>query len=233
VSEPGRARILIVEDEPEFASLLELWVSHHGWDASVALDGDEGWRSFSNDRFDLVLLDLNVPGRDGWQLIEDIRRVSQVPVLMVTALGEEADKIRGLEAGADDYVTKPLSLPELVARIQAALRRARVGGAAPGDGFLQFEGLTIDPANHRVRVAAIDVHLTPTEFRLLHYLAQRPEALISHRELLQAVWGPSYGDDTQLLRVTMRNLRAKLGSAAPERHFIATEYGLGYRFGPA
>ena len=230
MTEAGQARILIVEDEPEFASLLELWVSRHGWQPIVAVDGDDAWRRFTDVRPDLVLLDLNLPGMDGWQLIEQIRAASQVPVLMVTALGAEADKIRGLLAGADDYVTKPLSFPELIARIRAALRRSHLGFSGAGDGVLHADGFTLDPRSHRVQVGEEDVHLTPTEFRLLHYLAERPGALVGHRELLQAVWGASYGDDTQLLRVTMGNLRAKLGSAAPGRRFIATEYGLGYRF---
>lgn len=229
--EPGHERILIAEDEPEFAELLQLWLDRHGWRTTLARDGWEALRAFEEEVPDLVLLDIGLPGLDGWSLIGEIRARSQVPVLMVTALGTEDDKIRGLGAGADDYMNKPVSFPELVARIQAALRRSRTRPVVDEDPALVMRGaLHIYPRSHRVLVTGIEIHLTPTEFRLLRYLAERPGALVGHRELLQSVWGPAYGDETQLLRVTMRNLRAKLASAAPEHRFIQTEYGLGYRF---
>ena len=179
-----------------------------------------------------MLLDLNLPGMDGWQVTEWIRSVGTTPVLMVTALGAEADVVRGLDAGADDYLTKPIRFPELIARIAAALRRARLSGAREEDSPLAFDGLRIDPVTHRVTGDEGDVHLTPTEFRLLLALARRPDTLLGHPELLRAVWGPTYGEETQLLRVTMRNLRAKLAAVSPGRTFIVTEYGLGYRLQP-
>ncbi len=223
-------RILIVEDEVEFADLLRLWLDRHGWQTLTAHDGNEALHVFQDAHPDLVLLDIGLPGMDGWRLIEQIRARSEVPVLMVTALGAEADKVRGLGAGADDYMNKPVSFPELVARVQAALRRSHRTTASPDPGILMRGAVHIYPRSHRVLVEGIEIHLTPTEFRLLRHLAERPGELVRHRELLQAVWGPTYGDDTQLLRVTMRNLRAKLASAVPEHRFIATEYGLGYRF---
>jgi DNA-binding response OmpR family regulator len=231
VTGTGGERILIVEDEQEFAQLLELWLDRHGWQTLVASDGWEALRLFDEQGADLVLLDIGLPGPDGWEVIQQIRARSQVPVLMVTALGSDADKIRGLGLGADDYMNKPVSFPELIARVQAALRRARAGVPATQEpGILMRGPVHIYPRSHRVLVGGIEIHLTPTEFRLLRHLAERPGELVAHRELLQAVWGPNYGDETQLVRVTMRNLRAKLASAAPERRFIATEYGLGYRF---
>jgi DNA-binding response OmpR family regulator len=231
VTGTGGERILIVEDEQEFAQLLELWLDRHGWQTLVASDGREALRLFDEQGADLVLLDIGLPGPDGWEVIQQIRARSQVPVLMVTALGSDADKIRGLGLGADDYMNKPVSFPELIARVQAALRRARAGVPATQEpGVLMRGPVHIYPRSHRVLVGGIEIHLTPTEFRLLRHLAERPGELVAHRELLQAVWGPNYGDETQLVRVTMRNLRAKLASAAPERRFIATEYGLGYRF---
>jgi DNA-binding response OmpR family regulator len=231
VTGTGGERILIVEDEQEFAQLLELWLDRHGWQTLVASDGWEALRLFDDQGADLVLLDIGLPGPDGWEVIQQIRARSQVPVLMVTALGSDADKIRGLGLGADDYMNKPVSFPELIARVQAALRRARAGVPATKEpGILMRGPVHIYPRSHRVLVGGIEIHLTPTEFRLLRHLAERPGELVAHRELLQAVWGPNYGDETQLVRVTMRNLRAKLASAAPERRFIATEYGLGYRF---
>ncbi len=224
-------RILIVEDEAEFAELMQLWLDRQGWRTTVAGDGEEGIRLFDELRPDLVLLDVGLPGVDGWEIVSRIRAASQVPVLMVTALGTEADKVRGLGAGADDYINKPLSFPELVARVQAALRRARARAVPQDDADALVRGeIRIERRQHRVRVAGVEIHLTPTEYRLLVQMAERPGELLTHRELLQAVWGPTYGDEAQLLRVTMRNLRAKLASAAPDRRFITTEYGLGYRF---
>lgn len=228
---PGHGElVLIVEDEPEFRELVELWVSRHGWRTAVAVDGTEVARRFEEEVPALVLLDLNLPGMDGWRVTEWIRSVGTTPVLMVTALGAEQDVVRGLVAGADDYLTKPVSFPELIARIAAALRRAGMSAARAEDEPLEFDGLRIEPQTHRVIGDAREIHLTPTEFRLLLTLARRPDVLVGHAELLRAVWGPTYGEETQLLRVTMRNLRAKLGTATPGRSFIATEYGLGYRF---
>ncbi len=228
---PGNGElILIVDDEPEFRELVELWVTRHGWRTAVAADGSEAIRRFAEEEPALVLLDLNMPGFDGWQVTEWIRSLGSTPVLMVTALGGEQDIVRGLVAGADDYLTKPVSFPELIARITAALRRARLGSTRNDDEPLVFEGLRIEPVTHRVTGDTGDVHLTPTEFRLLLTLARRRDRLVSHADLLRTVWGPTYGEETQLLRVTMRNLRAKLATASPGRTFIATEYGLGYRF---
>jgi two-component system KDP operon response regulator KdpE len=229
---PGGERILVVEDEPAFAELAVLWLERHGWRATIAPDGAEALRVFEEQRPDLVLLDLGLPGLDGWQVIERIRATSLVPILVVTARGSDADKIRGLGIGADDYVTKPVSFPELVARVRAALRRAHAwsrGGEAPE---LRHPGLVVDGRSHRVLVDGQPVHLTPTEYRLLRHLAERPDELISREDLLTSVWGPGYRDDVHVLQVTMRNLRAKLNAAAPERRLIATAYGLGYRFTP-
>jgi two-component system KDP operon response regulator KdpE len=228
---PGQGElILVVEDEPEFRELVVLWLTRHGWRTSIAVDGGEVIRRFEEEVPALVLLDINLPVMDGWEVTEWIRSVGTVPVLMVTALGAESDVIRGLVAGADDYLTKPVSFPELVARIAAALRRSRLSGARAEDEPLEYDGLRIEPGTHRVVGEAAEVHLTPTEFRLLLALARRPDRLQGHAELLRSVWGPTYGEETQLLRVTMRNLRAKLATGSPGRTFIVTEYGLGYRF---
>jgi DNA-binding response OmpR family regulator len=227
---PGHGElVLVVEDEPEFRELVELWVRRHGWRTATAADGHEVMRRFADEEPDLVLLDLNLPGLDGWRVAEWIRSVSTAPILMVTALGTEGDVVRGLVAGADDYLTKPVSFPELIARIQAALRRVHVHGTRPDD-VIEYPGLRVELRGHRVTGDAGEVHLTPTEFRLLVALARRPDELTTHGELLRSVWGPTYGEEIQLLRVTMRNLRTKLAAATPRRTFIATEYGLGYRF---
>jgi DNA-binding response OmpR family regulator len=226
---PG-ARILIVEDEPEFADLLALWVERHGWQPHVARDGAAAIVAFEAETPDLVLLDLSLPRLNGWQVIERMRATSLVPILLVTARDAEEDKIRGLGAGADDYVTKPLSFPELMARIEAVLRRTAARSAAVTGEEVRHPGLVIDGRAHRVVAEGNEIHLTRTEYRLLRHLAERPESVVGHADLLTAVWGAGYRDDLHLLRVTMRNLRAKLAEAAPTRHFIATSYGVGYRF---
>jgi DNA-binding response OmpR family regulator len=220
--------VLIVEDEPEFAALLELWVRTAGYEPVVAATGNDALRRFYESRPDLVLLDLSLPGLDGWQVLERIREFSRVPILMVTARSGEADKIRGLKLGADDYVTKPLSLPELLARVEAALRRAATT-SPERPRRLRNGALVVDIDEHRAYVNGDEVRLTPTEFRLLAYLVEHAGQLVTHRQVLGSVWGAGYGSDTHLLRMTIRNLRLKLEAAAPGSSYIGTEYGLGYR----
>jgi DNA-binding response OmpR family regulator len=169
-----------------------------------------------------------LPGLDGWQVIERIREFSRVPILMVTARSSETDKVRGLKLGADDYITKPLSFPELLARVEAALRRASTP-SPERPRRLQHSDLIVDLDDHRARLRGDDVRLTPTEFRLLAYLVEHAGQLVAHRQVLAAVWGSGYDADVHLLRMTIRNLRMKLDAVAPGEPYIATEYGLGYR----
>ena len=225
--------MLIVEDEADFRELVELWISRHGWRTATASDGLEVMRRFEEESPDLVLLDLNLPGMSGWEVTRWIRLRSTVPILMVTAMGGEADVVMGLESGADDYLTKPVRMAELVARVAAALRRVQLARPhPPEDEVIEHPGLRIEPVARRVVGVTGEVHLTPTELRLLVVLASRPGQPVGHAELLRRVWGPTYGAETQLLRVTMRNLRNKLAEATPDRAFIVTEYGVGYRFKP-
>jgi two-component system KDP operon response regulator KdpE len=231
-SPPGHGeRILVVEDEPDFADLVALWLERHGWEPLLAADGEEALALLDEARPDLVLLDVGLPGIDGWHVVERIRDRSRVPILFVTARDAEADKVRGLGLGADDYVTKPIGFPELMARVAASLRRA-VDWSGLDDEAREIRrpGLVIDTRRRQVYAAGRPVHLSPTEYRLLCHLAERPDEVIAHADLLRAVWGPGYGDDLPLLRVTMRNLRAKLAEAAPGRRYVATSYGFGYRF---
>jgi DNA-binding response OmpR family regulator len=220
--------ILIVEDEPEFAALLERWISQAGYQPRIASTGQEALRTFYDTHPDLVVLDVALPGLDGWQVIERLREFSRVPVIMATARGSESDKVRGLKLGADDYVTKPLSFPELMARIEAALRRA---AAAPNERprRLQHRDLVADLDEHRVHLRNVEVHLTPTEFRLLAYLLEHAGRLVTHRQVLESVWGGGYNADVHLLRMTIRNLRQKLDAVTPGESYITTEYGVGYR----
>jgi two-component system KDP operon response regulator KdpE len=226
-------RILVVEDEPEFAGLMELWLRQAGYEAVIAGSGQEALRRFYEVHPALVLLDLSVPGLDGWQVLERLREFSRVPVLLVTARSSEADKVRGLRLGADDYITKPLSFPELLARIEAALRRA---SSAPPERprRLAHRSLLVDLDDHRASLRGAELRLTPTEFRLLAFLMENAAQLVTHQQLLSGVWGQGYHGDVHLVRMTVRNLRHKLETAAPGEAIIATEYGLGYRLiGPA
>jgi two-component system, OmpR family, KDP operon response regulator KdpE len=224
VAEP----ILIVEDEPEFAGLLELWIGRAGYRPIVAGTGNDALRQFYEHHPALVVLDVSLPGLDGWQVIERIREFSRVPILMVSARSSEADKIRGLKLGADDYITKPLSFPELLARVEAALRRAATA-SAERPHRLQHRDLLIDLDDHRARLRGEELPLTPTEFRLLAFLVRHGGQLVTHRQVLAEVWGAGYDADVHLLRMTIRNLRLKLQAAAPGESYIATAYGLGYR----
>ncbi len=220
--------VLIVEDEPEFAELVELWVGRAGYRTVIARTGTDALRRFYDERPDLVVLDVAVPGLDGWQLLERLREFSRVPILMLTARGSEADKIRGLKLGADDYVTKPVSFPELTARIEAALRRAATSGPAH-NRRLRHGDIMIDLDEHRAHLRGEEIALTPTEFRLLTFMVEHGGQLVTHRQTLSGVWGAGYDRDVHLLRMTVRNLRLKLDAVAPGETLIATEYGLGYR----
>ena len=225
--------VLIVEDEPEFLALQELWIGQAGYQTVTARTGPDALRRFYDDRPDLVILDVAVPGLDGWQLLERLREFSRVPIIMVTARGSEADKIRGLKLGADDYITKPLSFPELVARVEAALRRAATT-APERPRRVRHRDLVVDLDEHRAHLHGTEIALTPTEFRLLAYLVEHAGQLVTHRAVLSAVWGGGYERDVHLLRMTVRNLRLKLDAVAPGEAWVTTEYGLGYRLtGPA
>lgn len=203
-------------------------MSQAGYRTVAARTGPDALRRFYDERPDLVILDVALPGLDGWQLLERLREFSRVPILMVTARGSEADKIRGLKLGADDYITKPLSFPELTARVEAALRRAATS-APERPRRLRHRELVVDLDDHRAHLHGVEVALTPTEFRLLAYLVEHAGQLVTHRQVLGAVWGSGYDRDVHLLRMTIRNLRLKLDAAAPGESYIATEYGLGYR----
>lgn len=225
-------RVLIVEDEPEFAALIELWVRRSGRQTAVATSGTDAMRLLWELRPDLVTLDVALPGLDGWTMCERIREVSDVPIVIVSARGSEGDRVRGLEIGADDYIVKPFSFRELMARLDAALRRAKVTHQRMPEQ-LRFRELAIDPDAHRAWLAGHELSLTPTEFRLLTRLAEQPGHLVRHDQLLRAAWGAEYGSELQLLRTAIHGLRAKLLRAVPDEDYITAEYGLGYRLAPS
>ena len=228
-------KILLIEDEERLAGYIQLWLEQVGYSCKWCRTGTAGLREAMEWQPDLVILDLALPEMDGWEVCRRLRYASQVPVIMVTARGEEVDRVRGLKMGADDYVVKPFSLPELLARVEAVLRRARSPSRDKASLLFHKDALDVDFEAHKVWVNAREIRLTPTEFRLLAYMVENQGRLLTHRQILQAVWGPEYGDDIDSLRMYVRSLRQKIeipfDPTGKRPHYITTEYGMGYRFG--
>lgn len=226
-------RVLVAEDDVEFAELLVLWLQRAGLEPRVATGGSDALRAVYEWRPELVSLDVGLPQLDGWEVCTRIREMTTIPILFVSARGAEEDRVRGLTLGADDYITKPFSFREYVARVHAALRRASTS-PDPGDReVIRHQGLTVDVDAHRVLVEGRDVHLTPTEFRIIVSLARQHGALVSHQQLLHDAWGPGYRDELPLLRTAIRGLRARLAQATDGTDWIGSEYGYGYRLAAA
>ncbi|HEX7060149.1 MAG TPA: response regulator transcription factor [Solirubrobacterales bacterium] len=219
-------RVLVCDDDPDIRAVLRVLLERDGLAVSEAVDGREALRLVHERHPALVVLDVSMPQLDGWQTLERLRDFSDVPVLMLTRRDTELEKVRGLRAGADDYVTKPFGPPELVARLEAVLRRARSEAEEPK---IVAEGLEIDLAARSVRRDGDEVHLTPTEFELLRTLARNRGRLMTHSTLLREVWGPAYEDDFQILRAHIANLRRKIEPPEAPR-YIRTDPGVGYRF---
>jgi two-component system KDP operon response regulator KdpE len=199
-----------------------------GYEVDDAKSGMEGLDKVRQFRPDLVILDINMPEMGGVEVCKAIRADSNIAIIMLTVRKAEADKVAALDAGADDFVTKPFSTPELLARVRAALRRVPI--AQMGSARLQYGELAIDFAARTVSRGGAETHLTPKELDVLRYLTQRANEAVSHRELLQAVWGPDYGDQVDYLRVVIKNLRRKIEVDPEHPHYIKTEPWVGYRF---
>lgn len=224
------ARILVVDDDHDIRGLVRTLLERAGATVYDAPDGREGLREFHARRPDLVILDVSMPVMDGWQMLDRIRDMSDVPVIMLTARADELERVRGLQAGADDYVVKPFGKQELVARVQAQLRRAVRAGRTEqmdsyADGFL-----TIDWGQHRVTVDDREVQLTPLEFRLLSTFVRNPRQVLSREQLLELVWGDSYGVGGDQVKLYIGYLRRKLSPDAPDTVPIETVRGFGYRY---
>jgi two-component system KDP operon response regulator KdpE len=221
-------KVLVVDDEPQIRRALRTSLEAHGYEVAAVATGDEGVVAAAEQRPDLVLLDLGLPDMDGTEVIRRIRGFSEVPVIVLSVRESQADKVAALDVGADDYVTKPFGMEELLARTRAALRRSGVD--EPSEPILTFDGLEIDLARRLVTLDGSPVHLTPTEYGLLEALVTNPGKLLTHQWLLRRVWGQGYGTETTYLRTYVRTLRKKLGDDASSPALIVTEPGVGYRW---
>ncbi len=225
MSETG-PRVLVVDDEPAIRRFLHASLTAHGYNVFVAADGQEGLAAAAGRRPDLVILDLGLPDLDGIEVTRRLRERMSAPIIIVTVQGQEAAKIAAFDAGADDYVTKPFGMGELLARMRASLRRAASPAAEP---VFSAGPLTVDLGLRRVTVGDHEVQLTPTEYDLLRALVMQAGKVLTHRQLLRQVWGEGYEGEIHLLRVNMSNLRHKLEPGASRPALILTEPGVGYR----
>ncbi|MDR1767219.1 MAG: response regulator transcription factor [Propionibacteriaceae bacterium] len=228
MSDPQR-RILVVDDDEALAEMLQIVLVSEGYSARTCFDGSQAIGVFRDYEPDLVLLDLMLPGRDGVDVCRDIREESDVPIVMLTAKSDTIDVVRGLEAGADDYISKPFKTQELVARIKTRLRRRP--SAADDGRAIQLGDVTIDLNRHQVRRNGVTVKLTPLEYDILAALASRPRHAFSREALLEEVWGYHNASDTRLVNVHVQRLRAKIESDPENPKIVVTVRGLGYRAG--
>ncbi len=222
-----RRRVLICDDEGQILRALRVVLGDAGYEVVPAMTAREALDAVAVRPPDAAIIDLVLPDGDGVEVCRSIREWSEMPILVLSAVGDEREKVRALDAGADDYVTKPFGPEELVARLRAVLRRSRTEEAEPA---LEVDGLAIDLAARRVSRDGTEIHLTPTEYDLLRHLVRNRGRLLTHRALLREVWGPGYQDDTQVLRVHIANLRRKIEPAAGKPRLIRTDPGIGYRF---
>jgi DNA-binding response OmpR family regulator len=226
----GSPRILLVDDEQSVQTLLSYPLRKDGYHVTSAVDGHEALERFGENRFDLVILDLMLPKLDGVEVCRQLRRRSQVPIIMLTAKGSETDKVAGLEVGADDYITKPFSMREFRSRVKAALRRSRMVADFPQEGSIDHGDLKIDFGRRMVTLRDYEVKVTYVEFEILSALARSPGRVLSRQTLLESVWGDSEYRDPRTVDVHIRHLREKLEADPKEPEFLFTVRGVGYRF---
>lgn len=223
----SRAHILLIDDERAIRRMLRVALSAHGYQVYEAATGEEGLQNAASQHPDVIILDLGLPDIDGVEVTRRLREWTQTPIIILSVRGGEEDKIAALDAGADDYLTKPFGTGELTARIRTALRHAQpVGEAQP---VFQVDGLRVDLLHRTVSVDGNAVELTPTEYELLKLLVQHAGKVVTHNQLLRAVWGAAYEDEAHLLRVNISNLRHKIESSPAQPRYILTESGVGYR----
>jgi DNA-binding response OmpR family regulator len=223
-------RLLIVDDDQRLLEALVLYFDKQGYRVFTASEGDDGLRQLYKVHPDLVILDIMLPRMSGWEVCERVRQMTNVPIIMLTARGQEADRVRGLEMGADDYVAKPFSLRELAARVEAVLRRSQ-GVQEQGDEVLYGDDyLVVDAGRMEVHCAGQPVNLTATERRVLFLLARNRGRLLTARQILTSVWGPDYAEEVSYVRLYVWRLRQKIEPVPDQPRYILTEHGMGYRF---
>ena len=223
----SKGRVLVCDDEPQIVRALKVVLREAGFEAIPAETGEEALDRAAVRPPDAAIIDLILPDIDGVEVCRRLREWSSVPIIVLSAVGEEDEKVRALEAGADDYVTKPFGPAELIARLQATLRRS---GTDPDESAVALDGLEVDLAARTVQRDGEEVHLTPIEFELLRVLLRNRGRLLTHRALLSEVWGPEYADDTPILRTHIANLRRKIEPEGDRQGLIRTDPGVGYRF---
>lgn len=224
-----KEKILVIDDSPDLLRIVQLCLERENYQVFTATNGKEGLQRTYNTQPDLVILDVMMPSMDGWEVLTRLREMSDVPIMMLTAKGREVDIVRGLGLGADDYVIKPFGTAELVARVQALLRRNKSPATHRVTRY-QDNGLNIDLERHKVVVKETPVDLTPTEFRLLSVLLQNVGKVVPHRLLLTQVWGEEYSGEVHYLKLYIRYLRQKIEESPSNPRYILTEWGIGYRF---
>ena len=228
-----RPRILVVDDEPQLTRVLRTGLKSRGYDVRAAADGLAGLETFTDWHPDLVITDLAMPNVDGLELCRRLRAISQVPIIVLSAKGEEKTKVEALDLGADDFVTKPFGIDELLARVRASLRRASSQAKSePTPTVLDSGDFHVDLESRKITVRNAELHLTPKEFELLVYFVRHAGKVLTHRTLLAAVWGGDYVEQDQYLRVFVGNLRKKLEKEVAGQNYIVTEPWVGYRFVP-
>jgi two-component system, OmpR family, KDP operon response regulator KdpE len=220
-------RVLVIDDEEPILRALRINLAAHKYDVCTATDGASGLAAMARERPDVLILDLGLPDMDGTEVIKGVRGWAALPIIVLSAWGQESQKVAALDAGADDYVTKPFGMGELLARLRVAVRRA---SPAPDEPVVANDAFTVDLAAKRVLRAGSDVRLTPTEWQLLEVLVRHRGKLVTQRQLLQDVWGPEYQTEGNYLRVYMAHLRRKLEPDPARPRYLLTEPGMGYRF---
>ena len=225
-----RVRILVTDDEPRYVRAIQFNLQANGYEVLTAQNGQAAIELAASEEPDLVLLDVKMPGIDGYKACRRIREFSSVPIIMLTALAQEADKVKGLDTGADDYVTKPFSANELLARVRAVLRRVELAQRQTPEPTIQAGRLRVDLAQKRAYLDDQDVHLTPTEYRLLSELVQHSGRVLVPEHLLEKVWGPGYEGETRLVWQAMHRLRRKIEPDPQDPQYIQTKPGIGYMF---
>ncbi|MGA6168398.1 response regulator [Amycolatopsis magusensis] len=227
-----QSTVLVVDDEPQIVRALRINLSARGYKVITAHDGTAALRAVAETKPDVVVLDLGLPDMDGTEVIAGLRGWTTVPIIVLSARGDSSDKVAALDAGADDYVTKPFGMDELLARLRAAVRRSAVSGTEDGSAVVETDAFTIDLAAKKVLRDGAEVHLTKTEWGVLELLVRNRGRLVAQKQLLHEVWGPSYDTESHYLRVYVAQLRRKLEPEPSRPKHLLTEPGMGYRFEP-